>query len=243
MSPFINYAHRGASAVAPENTLAAFMEALNQGADGIECDIQITRDGIPVVIHDESLARTTNGFGLVSQHTFAELQALDAGSWFHMKYAGSKIPALEEVLHWIGTNNLRLNIELKPSLDETKKLEQRVLSLIHHYKMNERTVISSYDARLLHSIRKISKLVETAYIHFFFNEPWDAAKSVGARAIHFFYPLVTEDTIQQAKAHHMEIVPYTVDEWSDISRMLRYDIQGIITNYPNRVRKFLSYSK
>lgn len=242
MSTIVNYAHRGASAVAPENTMPAFIEAQNQGADGIECDIQITRDGVPVVIHDESLARTTNGTGLVSQHTFAELQAYDAGAWFHPKYAKTSIPALEEVFLWLKTNALRLNIELKPTFDTTKKVEKRVVDLIHQYKMSDRTVISSYDPRLLYSLHQLDRHIETAYIHFFFTEPWDIANSVAAKAVHYFYPLVTEATIQQAKRHRLNIVPYTVDDWSDISRMLRYDIHGIITNYPNRVRKFLTYS-
>lgn len=242
MMSIINYAHRGASAVAPENTIPAFIEALNQGADAIECDLQMTRDGVPVVIHDDFLHRTTNGFGYVSQYSLAELKQLDAGSWFHEKYAGVTIPSLAELLEWLKKNQLRLNLELKSAHDEKRKLEAKVIDLLKQYHMRERTVVSSYDLRVLQNLRKIDAKVQTAYIYFFLNDPWKYAQAVGATALHVFFPLLNEETISQARKHDLGIVPYTVDEWSDISRILRYDISGIITNYPNRVRKFLSYT-
>lgn len=242
MTPYFNYAHRGASAVAPENTMPAFIEALNQGADAIECDIQITKDGVPVVIHDDFLHRTTNGFGMVHELSFKEIKKLDAGSWFHKKYAGVTIPSFAEVLEWLKTNQLGINIELKAASDERSKLEEKVIDLLHQYKMKDRSIISSYDLRVLQKLRKLDSKIETAYIYFFLSEPWKYAEAVGAGALHVFFPLLNEETIQRAKERHIQVIPYTVDEWSDISRIIRMDISGIITNYPNRVRKYLNYS-
>lgn len=242
MTPFFNYAHRGASAIAPENTLPAFIEALDQGADAIEIDVQMTKDGVPVVIHDEYLERTTNGYGMVQQYTYAELSRLDAGSWFHKKYTGTKIPSLTEVMEWLKTNQLGLNIELKASNDQSRKLEEKVIDLIKRYHMKERTIISSYDLRVLQRIHKLDPKIVTAYIYFFLTEPWKYAEAVGAKALHVFFPLLNEETIYQAKERQIQVIPYTVDEWSDISRVLKFDISGIITNYPNRVRKYLNYT-
>lgn len=242
MPPFFNFAHRGASAVAPENTMPAFIEALNQGADAIECDLQITRDGVPVVIHDDFLHRTTDGFGMVNELSFKELKKLDAGSWFHKKYTGVTIPSLAEVLEWLKTNQLGINIELKSASNEERKLEEKVIDLLHQYHMKDRSIISSYDLRVLQKLHKLDPKIETAYIYFFLNEPWKYAEAVGAGALHVFFPLLNEETIQRAKERHIQVIPYTVDEWSDIRRLIRLDISGIITNYPNRVRKYLNYT-
>lgn len=240
MNQVINYAHRGASSIAPENTMPAFKEAMQQGADGIECDVRMTRDGVPVVIHDEYVNRTTDGFGWVYEYTFAELQKLDAGSWFHPKYAGVKIPSLEELLAWLTTNQLLLNIEIKDDFFRDD-LIPRILDLLYIYRLKDRTVISSYDAETLQQVRKYDAKIETAYIYFFHHEPWRVATAVKANALHPFYPFITRETIQIAKRYRLGVVPYTVDEWADIRHMLQYEISGIITNYPNRVRKILNH--
>jgi glycerophosphoryl diester phosphodiesterase len=105
-------AHRGASRIAPENTLVAFCLALEQGADGLELDVQLSRDGVPVVFHDSELSRTTDGRGRISEKTLAELRTLDAGKWFDPRFAGERIPTLEEVFEAFGDRAL-YNIELK----------------------------------------------------------------------------------------------------------------------------------
>lgn len=106
-------AHRGSSALAPENTMAAFELAYEQGAEGIETDVHLTKDNIPVLIHDENVKRTTNSTGYIKDYTFDQLKQFDAGSWFSVKYAGSTIISLEEFLNWFQDKALCLNIELK----------------------------------------------------------------------------------------------------------------------------------
>ncbi len=112
MAPII-YAHRGASKAAPENTMPAFELAAKQGADGIETDVQLTKDQIPVLIHDENVRRTTDGIGFVQDYTYKELQELDAGSWFSSTYSNTTIPTLDQLLAWNKKKKLKLNIELK----------------------------------------------------------------------------------------------------------------------------------
>ena len=112
MNPLI-YAHRGASAYAPENTMSAFHEAARRYADGIELDVQMTKDGVIVVMHDEDVSRTTNSQGLVREKTLKEIKDLDAGGWYSRLYVGEKVPTLEEVLTFLQGNSLRLNIEIK----------------------------------------------------------------------------------------------------------------------------------
>lgn len=243
MAQFINYAHRGASAFAPENTMAAFKEALSQGADAIECDIQMSRDGIPIVIHDEFLERTTNGTGFVHQWDYKDLKELDAGSWFSRKYSSQKIPTLQELLEWIKDTQLHLNIELKPGMVEQKRLEESVIDLLHQYRLKDRTVISSYDLRTLYRIRKLDPKIETALLYFYLNEPWKYAEAIQASSLHAFYPFITQETIMRAKQKGISLIPYTVDEWSDLGRVLRLDVSGVITNYPNRVRRYLAYNQ
>ena len=118
------FAHRGSKGTHPENTLASFKEAVRVGSDGIELDVHLTKDGHLVVIHDETVDRTTNGTGEIRNLTLAEIKAMDAGGWFHNKYAGEKIPTLEEVLLLLtelGFNG-QLNIELKTDVIQYKGL-------------------------------------------------------------------------------------------------------------------------
>ena len=104
------YAHRGASKYAPENTMPAFQLALDMNADGIETDVQLTKDGVPILIHDEKLKRTTTGSGYVKDYTLEELQQLDAGSWFDATFTGTKLITLEQLLQWIKPTYLLLNL-------------------------------------------------------------------------------------------------------------------------------------
>jgi len=137
----LNIAHRGASAWAPENTMASFRLALNMGADGFELDVQLTSDDQVVVIHDSSVDRTTNGTGRIAQLSFSQLRQLDAGSWFNSAkprrakpgYVGERIPLLTEVLDLAKQHNITTYVELKFARDSRAGLEERVVKLIAEY--------------------------------------------------------------------------------------------------------------
>lgn len=135
------FGHRGSAGTHPENTMISFQAAEHAGAEGIEFDIQLSRDGVPVIIHDETLERTTNGKGWVKDLTFSELQQLDAGAWFSEKYKGTKIPALEEVLTWAQGNRLLLNLELKTGIVKYPQMEEKVIRLVEQYDLTHRVIL------------------------------------------------------------------------------------------------------
>src|SRR5690625_3867881 len=138
-------AHRGASKIAPENTLPAFKLAEKLGAESIETDIHLTKDQVPVLIHDPRLERTTNGQGFVKNYTFAELQELDAGAWFSEQYEHTKIISLAEFLQWIQAKKLYINLELKNKDIRYKFLEDIVFEHIEYYQVHNRTILSTFN--------------------------------------------------------------------------------------------------
>lgn len=146
-------AHRGASAHAPENTLAAFRLARDIGADGVELDVHLTSDGIPVVIHNASVNATTDGTGTVNALSLREVKALDAGRYFGTAFAGERIPTLAEVLEAVGTD-LLINIELKPQRQRGSGLELAVADVVRAMGMTDRVWFSSFKPYALAEIRK-----------------------------------------------------------------------------------------
>ena len=144
-------AHRGASAITPENTKLAFIKALDLGADAIEFDVQLTRDDVPIVFHDETLDRTTNGSGRVSETDFAAIAELDAGSWFSASFEGVEVPTFEEILTTLGGKTI-LNVELKPD-DRVEALNRRVVTSIARFELFATVIFSSFQADALRSLR------------------------------------------------------------------------------------------
>lgn len=148
-SDILTIAHRGASAYYPENTIAAFEGAVAQQADMIELDVQLSKDGVPVVFHDEYLKRHSNGRGRVCELTLKELKMLDVGSWFNKKFSDQTIPTLEEVLAF-ASGNIALNIEIKPTSVSTRfqgGVEEKVEKLVKRYRMQRHVLFSSFDYR------------------------------------------------------------------------------------------------
>lgn len=159
----LNIAHRGFEKEAPENTLASFLHAMDAGADGIELDIQMTRDGNPVVIHDPTLERTTNGKGKVSSKTLLELRALDAGSWFASEFAGQRIPTLSEVYSVLPRHTV-IAVELKP-WGVGSEVSQKVIEVVRRFKAEDRTILLSYNPAALWHCARLAPELPTALIH------------------------------------------------------------------------------
>src|SRR5690554_5174035 len=153
MSDICIIAHRGASNIAPENTMIAFQKAYQIGADGVEFDVHLTRDGKPVVIHDERVDRTTNGIGYVKSLTLSEIKKLDAGSYFHPNYSEEKILTLEETLDLVKNFKI-INIEIKNNLLEYKGIEEKVTNIIRDKKMEQKVICSSFNHFSMLKIKK-----------------------------------------------------------------------------------------
>ncbi|MDQ0340870.1 glycerophosphoryl diester phosphodiesterase [Caldalkalibacillus uzonensis] len=240
------FAHRGAKGTHPENTMIAFQTAEQQGADGIELDVQLSKDGVPVVIHDETVDRTTNGSGWVKDMTYQELQTLDAGSWFDPSFTGQRIPTLNEVLAWVRDTPLLINIELKNGIVPYPNLEQIVIDLVHRYQLEKRVILSSFNHYSLVDIHRLAPHLETAILYMEgLYEPWHYARRIGASALHCYLPAAVPKMIEEAKRAGMPLRPFTVNREEDISSLMQAGCAAIFTDWPERarnIRQTLSHS-
>lgn len=224
--------HRGASADAPENTLAAFALAQAQGADGIEFDVQLSADGWPVVIHDAQLDRTTNGRGLVSQKTVAELQELDAGE-------GQSIPTLDELFETLGPNFL-YNVELKTKALRDDGLAAAVADRIQAHHLEQQAVVSSFNPWAVRWARR--HLTRTTWVaHLSYKKGLQRFKRLlsSSEAIHPHFRMVDADFMVWAAKMGWRVHVWTVDEPADAQRLTQLGIHAIITNKPRLLRESL----
>ena len=228
--PFI-WAHRGASKIAPENTMAAFAAAVELGADGLELDIHLSRDGIPVVIHDESLERTTDGRGLVADTSLEQLQQLDAGGWFSPDFMGEPLPTIAEVLSAF-SGKLSLNLELK---EFSAGVE--VLSLLRQHSAAE-VVISSFDYDLLKGLRSLDEALPLAVL--FDDGNWRQAvrfaSDISACAFHPSGNLVCRRMVAACRNLALPVSVWTVDQEAQARSLVRMGVSGLFTNDPGALR-------
>ena len=228
-------AHRGASAEAPENTIAAFELAIMQGADGIELDVHLSRDGQPVVIHDFTLERTTDGTGRVRDRTVRELKRLDAGGWRGAPFQGQRVQTLQEVFERF-RDRTRFWIELKGSSDLYQGIEEKVVSMIEVYDVLEQAFVQSFDSRALDQIWGLNPEVRLGILT---AEPptKPLINSTSAhRAICPGADLVTEKEISEIRQAGLECYVWTVNEPAQMDRLVEWGVSGIITDQPALLR-------
>jgi glycerophosphoryl diester phosphodiesterase len=224
-------AHRGASGEFPENTLAAFAGALAAGAEMCELDVHQAADGAIVVVHDDTINRTTNGRGRVADLTAAQIRQVDAGSWFAPAFAGQRIPLLGEVLAW-ADERCALNIELK-----ARTVAAPVCRLIRQWRAERSALVSSFEAEALAAVRecapeiRVGLLIERAPIRAI-----ERARRLEAAAINPAFRLVDEQFCMQAHRAGLVIYAWTVDDPAEMRRLIDAGVDGIMTNYPARLR-------
>ena len=228
MNPILKIGHRGAKGYASENTLTAFQYAIDLGADGIELDVHLSADGEIVVIHDETIDRTTNGKGLVNTLSLHELKTFRIGN-------NEQIPTLVEVFDLVNQQCF-INIELK-NYDTAEKVVQLIERYILDKKWNyNRFLVSSFDwnalqkIRLLNSEIPIGVLTETDL-----NLAFDFAKFIKAEAIHPYFHLLTKENTTQIQEKGIQVFPWTINEIEDIQKIKTFNINGIITDFPDRI--------
>ena len=243
--------HRGASAVAPENTLAAFARAILDGADGIEFDVRLSRDGLPMVIHDASLRRTGLRDSLVCDLTSDELQKIDVGSWFTRasfegapvaSYASEKLPTLAQVFELFSPNRGWLYLEMKSDPNQGAKLAAAVVTCIHQFDCANRVVVESFDLPAIAEIKRIDSDIRTAALF----EPKltrpistirrlnmvNLARQVGADEIALHHTLAGPGVVEKAKEAGLETVAWTIDDPQWIGRARSLGIKALISNDP-----------
>ncbi|TQK62904.1 glycerophosphoryl diester phosphodiesterase [Brevibacillus sp. AG162] len=234
-------AHRGWSGKAPENTMTAIRLALAEPAiKAMEIDVQLTRDGVPVLIHDFTLERTTNGRGLVMDHTLAELRELDAGSWFGDKFAGEKIPTLEEVLIAV-RGRCTLNIELKATSDMYPGIAEKVLALVEKHGMKQEVYLTSFDHDLIRHVRTLDQEVQTGLI--VYGRPvlmLEQMEAAGATILSMGYPFLTRELTVAAIEKGFKVIAWTLDDPKHIREVISWHPQvQICTNHPDRMWEFV----
>ncbi len=240
----LNIAHRGASSLAPENTISAFDKAVDVGADGIEFDVQLSKDSIPVIIHDHNLERTTTGRGMVKDNRLAELKRHDAGSWFAADFKGLEIPTLEDILDRYKGKDLLFNIELKNDITPYPGIEEAVLDCISRHKLEERALISSFNHDSLVKCRELKPAVRTGLLYIEdIKEPWHYAKTLGCYSAHplFFY-LQSPEILAGFKEHNIPLYPWTVNDPKQMEVFAAAGIEAIITDYPQELEIILDQS-
>ncbi|MEK6279273.1 MAG: glycerophosphodiester phosphodiesterase family protein [Acidobacteriota bacterium] len=248
--------HRGASAVAPENTIAAFSRAMQDGADGIEFDVRLSRDHLPVVIHDSTLKRTGLIDTLVKELTAAELQDVDVGSWLRGKpglnrsYVGERLPSLSRVLQFFSTNNGLLYIEMKCDADEGPLLAAEVVRLTRKHQMVDRVVVESFDLFAIGEIKRIDACIRTAALF----EPKlsrpvssirrlkmvDLALQQQADEIALHHTLAGRSVVERARHEGLDVVVWTVDDDKWIARARSMGVKALIANDPGKMVKHRS---
>jgi len=238
--------HRGACGIAPENTLVSFRKALELGADFIEFDVQLSADGVPIIFHDDTLARTTDKGGrhFPDELTLAQLKALDAGSWFNRQFAGTQIPTLDEVLDEFG-GCIGLNIEIKsrPGENPANGIEAKVAEAVASRDLYANTIVSSFDpARLtrLHTLnsRIAIGLLVTGRARDYPRgmTPWLLAERIGAKAFHPPYKIVDAALVAEAHARGLSVNTWTVNDKRTASQMLELGVDMVMGNFIDELK-------
>jgi glycerophosphoryl diester phosphodiesterase len=229
------FGHRGASTGAPENTLAAFQLALQKGAQGIEFDVKLTADGEVVVLHDQTLDRTTDASGDLRSYTLQQLSSINAGSWFNREFSGEQIPTLRSVLE-IFSEHLLLNIELTNYASPSDPLPEKVAGIVNEFDLRGRILFSSFNPGVLRRLKNILPVYPIALL----TLPGLPGALSGKiyplftrfDALHPHYSTVTRKMVCDFHEANKRVHTWTVNKPADISRLLSLGVDGIITDDP-----------
>lgn len=231
------WAHRGAFGYAPENTMPAFQMAIDMKADGIELDVHFSKDGKIVVIHDETIDRTSNGQGKVTDYTYEELLAFDFGIKTDAKYKGTKIPTLAEVYELFAPTNLTINIEIKTS---DPAMPAALDALAKEYGIEDRVLYSSFNHEQIARMQRVNPDAFIAPLYSFnMVKAWDYCKNIPAQASHpnknqiSLYP----EYVEECHKLGIRVHPWTVNSEDDMRFLVEQGCDALITNYPDIARK------
>ncbi|EEL34309.1 Glycerophosphoryl diester phosphodiesterase [Bacillus cereus Rock3-28] len=245
-----NIAHRGASAYAPEHTIAAYKLGQQLKGDYIEIDLHMTKDGHLVAMHDETVNRTTNGKGLVKEHTLEEMKQLNAGSFFNEKYPNlakkefenDKVPTLKEIIEIFGYN-ANYYIETK-SPDEYPGMEEKLLEIIKYYQISDKVIIQSFSEESLQKIHSLHANIPLVQLLSYqkavqVNELEIEKYKTYCIGLGMNYKYIDSAYVKKIKKHGLEVHPFTVDNEKDMKKLLSWGVDGMFTNYPDRLHSIL----
>jgi glycerophosphoryl diester phosphodiesterase len=237
--------HRGAMGYCPENTLPSFERARALGADWVELDVHLTRDGRLAVIHDEQLERTTDGHGLVGDHTLEELKQRDAGGWFAPDYRGLRIPSLEDVLAWARDTDVLVDIEIKNAPLFYDGIERAVLDAVRSQRMLERCIVISFDHGAVARVRELDKHIVTGVLYV--ARPADAgvslARAVGADVVLPHWSMLKPGDVDLIHHAGFAVAPWASSDASVLRTLIHMGVDAIATNHPDVLRHVMHESE
>ncbi|MDQ0861918.1 glycerophosphoryl diester phosphodiesterase [Bacillus sp. V2I10] len=247
----VNVSHRGASGYAPEHTITSYQMGDKMHGDYIEVDLQMTKDGKLIAMHDETVDRTTDGTGLVKDYTLEQIKQLDAGSWFNEKYpqyanpdyAGLKVPTLEEVFQKFG-KNAKYYIETK-SPEVYPGMEKELLRLVNDYNINNNTLLvqsfSSLSLKTMNELDPSVKLVQllSYKTNAVITDAEIAAIKQYAMGVGPNYTYLNQDYVQKVAGSGLEIHPYTVNDKETMKKLIDWGVTGMFTNFPDRLHEVM----
>jgi glycerophosphoryl diester phosphodiesterase len=228
--------HRGAAGLAPENTLPAFEAALNAGADGVEFDVQRTVDGHLIVFHDEDVARTSDGNGLMPQMTLEEMKTLDVGSWFDEDFATTHVLTLAELFDWICDKNLLLFLELKEPF-RFPGIESEVARLLHEYDLVDRTQVRSFYHEHLHILNQIAPDISISQLWYQYIPQRD---EITYPTHNLSYNYCTEEHISRFHEWGLKVTAWVVNDIEAAHQLKMWGIDGITTDDPIQLQAIFS---
>ena len=234
------FAHRGYSGKYPENTMLAFREAEKTGADGIELDVQLTKDGELVIIHDETLGRTTNGSGWVKDHTLAELKELDAAKIRPELGVREQIPTFDEYCRWVKDTKLITNVELKTGIVYYPEIEEKTAETVRQYGLEDRVIFSSFNHLSALRMKQllpgcpVGALVE----HDDLQNAGFYCRRYGFDCYHPDGELFTRENAENCREHGIGVNVWTVNGLGMLERLTEWGVDGVITNYPRLIAEW-----
>jgi glycerophosphoryl diester phosphodiesterase len=237
-------AHRGASGLAPENTLVAFRRAIQQGADMIEFDVRMTADFHIVVHHDRDLKRTTGKSGKVWDKSLQEIRLMEAGSWFDKRFMGEPIPTLRQALEMM-PDHIQLNIEVKTDGDKRKRLalEEVCILIIMEKKCEDRVMVSSFDHHFVARMHSLYPTIRTGALYMPVRDlrksPSSIGRKTGAKSFICDLKFLSEKMVRDARSRKMFIGTYVVNTSDQLQQAVGLGVDGVITDYPGKIVRLL----
>lgn len=230
-------AHRGFSGVYPENTMLAFRKAIEIGADGIELDVHLSKDGQVMIIHDEALKRTTGLDGVISDYTRAELEKISAGKTKNDEFGFTPIPSLEEYLAFMAEHRDKItNIELKTAPVYYPEIEEKTLELVRKFDLEKNIIYSSFNWLSIERMQRLGTISETGLL-FSGMKLYNQAHIIKSLGINYFHPDfndLTDEIVKSYLDNKVGLNVWTVNEIEDMKVCLSWNIDGLITNFPDR---------
>lgn len=235
-----NFAHRGFKASYPENTMLAFKKAVEAGADGIEFDVQLSKDGKVVIIHDETLNRVTGVQGYVKDFNLDELKELNASINEEEEFGFNGIPTLKEYLDYIKDKNIITNIELKNSIFEYPGLEKKVIDLVYEFDLVDKVMFSSFNHESMLKVKDLDKTIKCGLLTAScLINPGEYVKKLGMEAYHPTAYSLSSKKVADLHSHGIEVNAWTGEIPFPLEKLKEYKVDGIISDYTSEVNKIL----